>query len=349
MSLRLPQGVLNSPQAFVCLPCRLRKNASQSIYLSSRYLHTEATQAGPKSAEAPLITPKTNNVNTSSESAQNAVKASPQAKNLHDVLQQQFAERRRQSNKKLGLPQRTQLVTAEPKSGTKVKATTSPKQGKIAKVGRRARSTKSKPGKRRLPSSTDASSDLAIPVERESRNAKSETLVHQQPTEVGKPDQLSTGPFVKLQKDVQRLKKALATDDKAKRTSKIRLAELQSPKSENKSLPRRVISKTDISTQPVRKIASDKAEDPPRDLPVGMRSLKNALVRTVSSIQRVKKAPEVPSKLSSRREEKTSEICIQRPLTLPRGIGARDAALIEVVNAESLKISGIVCHPTNSN
>ena len=342
MSLRVSQGVLNLPQAYICLPCRLRRNALQNIYLSWHYLHTEATQVGPESAEASLITPKANNINASSESAQDAVKASPQAKKLQDVLQQQFAERRRQNNKKPGLPQRAQVVAVELTSGIKPKATTSPQQGKIARLGRRTRSTKSKSGKRTLPPPTDTSRDVTASIPGETKSEASKALIHQQATKVGKQDQLSTDPFAKLQKDVQKLKKALATDNNAKRTSKIKLAELQSPKSKKVSLARRVASKADTSKQTVRKVASDRAEDTPHNLPVGMQSLKNALVRNVSSSPRVKKVPETPSRLSSRREQKTSEICVQKPLTLPRGIGAKNAAVIEVVDAESLNISGIV-------
>lgn len=343
MSLRLSHGVLKFTKPYICLPCRLRRNALRNIYLSSHYLHTEATPVGPESAEAPLITPKANNINASSESAQDAAKASPQAKKLQDVLQQQFAERRRQNNKKPGLSQRAQVVAAELMSGVKPKAKTPPQQGKIARLGRRTRSTKFKSGKRTLPPPTDTSRDVTVSIPGETKSDESKALIHQQATKVGKQDQLSTDPFVKLQKDVQKLKKALATDDKAKRTSKIRLAELQSPKSGYLSLARIVASKADTSKQPVRKVASDRAEDTLHNLPGGMQSLKDALVRNnISSSPRVKKVPEIPSRLSSRREQKTSEICISRPLTLPRGIGARDAAVIEVVDAESLNISGIV-------
>lgn len=350
MSLRLSHGVLKLTEPYICHPCRLRRNALQNIYLSSHYLHTEANAVGPESAEAPLITPKANNTNASSESAQDAVEAKPQAKKLQDVLQQQFAERRRQNNKKPGLSQRAQVVAAELMSGMKSQATTPPQQGKIARLGRRTRSTKSKSGKRTLPPPTDASRDVTISIPGGTKSEESKALIHQQATKVGEQHQLSTDPFVKLQKDVQKLKKALATDDKAKRTSNIRLAELQSHRSDHVSPDRIVASKAGTSKQPfrkvarrtVRKIATDRAEDTLHNLPGGTQSLKDALVRNVSSRLRVTKVPEIPSRLSSRCEQKTSEIGVRRPLTLPRGIGARNAAVIEVVDAESLNISGIV-------
>ena len=244
---------------------------------------------------------------------------------------------------KIGLHQITQSVVMDNKNAVAPKFANPVEKQKSARLSRRRRLNSRKSTARQSASQPEIKSapDRAKAVTHRSH----EGLDDGQPAESGKPDHPTTDPFVKLHADVQKLKKALEAEDKAKRTTKIQHSKLQTPKGQVDASATQKDSKNDHPKQSVRKYSATDAKSAPNTSDTaplrakssaaglagavikGMSSLKDGLVRNVASSKSERK---IPKKLDS------------KPLKLPRRTGSKKDAVIEVVNAETLSISGIV-------
>lgn len=189
-------------------------------------------------------------------------------------------------------------------------------------------------------------------------------------SEVEKPVHSETDPFTALHAKVHELKRSLEAEDKSKRITKIQLSRLKTPNdpvvaSSTQAGPVRPLKVTirqhaaqhagsasgtsDVSSSGKVPIDSkEKLQSMPKapatratgsdlfrvvsstvkaasNLPKGMKSLKDGLVNSVAL---------------ARSKSKVSKKADGTPPKSPRHIGSRKKAVIEVVNAETLHISG---------
>ena len=217
---------------------------------------------------------------------------------------------------------------------------------KTSRLGRTRRLKGRNPAPRKVPSQTKAqpAPDKAKAVTRSLHELLD--LNQASGDEIQGPSK--TDPFVKLHADVQKLKKVLEAEDKIKRTTKIQLSKLQTPKGPVAALAAQKKSKINAPGLLVRKIEGNvkdagSARSTPDAVPLrairstagsasnllkGMTSLKDRLVRNVESAARTK----------------ITKIPDSKPLKAPSRTGSGKDAVIEVVNAEGLNISGIVIY-----
>lgn len=312
MSPRLPKEVLASSQAQLCRPCRLRHVPPCKCF-NPRYQHAEASQRGKDTPRASLASLQQNHGDGPKDSAENP--AGPQATKLQQLLQRQFAERRR-----LGLRQTTRTGAKKTECSRESQATGLPQKQKVVKPSRIRRPLRPKSSVSMLSSQKAISRNAAILTSKKSKEATSGIPMHQQVIATEKKDPPSANPLLKLHADVQELKKALETNDKKKRASQIRLSTLKAPKVQAKNV--------------ARKVSSTPERAPPRLASKGTR-VKHGLPGTALTksmlVNRVK---------SSRRETMTSKKSDQTPVRMPPRTGSGQNAVIEMINAEALQISG---------
>ena len=352
MSPRLPKEVLASSQAHLCLPCRLRHVPPCKCF-NPRYQHAEASQHGKNTPGTSLASLQQNHRDSSKDSAENA--AGPQATKLQQLLQRQFAERRR-----LGLRQTTQTEAKKTEGSRESQATGLPQKEKVVKPCRIRRPLKPK-------SSVSVSSlqkailrSAAIPTSKKSKETTSRIPRHQQVIATEKKSPPSTNPLLKLHADVQKLKKALNTSDKKKRASQIRLSTLKAAKVQAKNVARRVSSTPErspprLASNGIRVKNRSSGTALMKNVLVNREKSKRVLVNRVKSksvlvnrvkskrvlVNRVKsKGVVVNGAKSSRRETITSKKPEQTPVRMPPRTGSGQNAVIETINAKALKISG---------
>lgn len=319
MNLRISRAVLAPHQVYVYFPCRLC-NASRSHHLSPRFLHVETAEGGGNSPDAPTVAPKPNSNDDSSNKVQDAVIASSQATTLQQMLQRQFAEKRRRN---MGTSDLRQAIAAEVKDRKK-----KPNRRTAQSRRKEKSSKKSKSTEPALSDKTATSSNTAISTLQETIDAMSKVSSAHRPIVTENHDPPREDPSVKLHADVQKLKRALETNDKAKRTSRIKLSKLQAPKGQTTVSAGKVILKSDtLPKGMVRRLVSKDAGGTSDNVLTGMRSVKNAHVRAVRS---------------PHPEGKTSKGLDATLLRMPRRTGSGKNAVIEVVNAHALEISGTV-------
>lgn len=268
-----------------------------------------------------------------------AASASPQATKLQQVLQRQFAEKRRVKMAKTGLRAAPQSLVVGKKGLVKPKISSPVDEQKVTRSGRVRRFKGRSPTPQKVPSQTEAKAVT---------RTLHELLDLNQAPEGGVPGPPKIDPFVKLHADVQKLKKVLETEDKVKRTTKIQLSKMEKPKGPGDASATQKKPKIKAPEQfSIRKCegnvkdagsswrsTSDAAPlravqtitGSASNLLKGVTSLKDRLVRNVESAVKTK-TPKIPDRKS---------------LNVPSRTGSGKDTVIEVVNAEGLNISGMV-------
>ena len=323
MSPRLPKGVLASSHAHLCLPCRLRHVPPCKCF-NPRYQHGEAFQLQKDTPKASLVSLQPNHGDGSRDSAENA--AGPQAANLQQLLQKQFAERRRQNMEKLGLRQTTQARAETSEGSGESQATDLPGKEKAVKLSRRRRSQRPKSSVSASTFRKATSQNAAIPKSKNPEKATSGIPSHQQVIATEKQGSPSTNPLLKLHANVQKIKKALETKDKKKRASQIRLSALKLPKGQAENVSRRALSKSDTPERSPARLAS-RGVGGVKDRLSGTALTENVLVNKAKI---------------SQCETMTPTKSDQGPVRLPYRTGSGQNAVIEMINAKALEISGNV-------
>ena len=240
-------------------------------------------------------------------------------------------------------------IIVSPKDSSSVKEQKATASIKARRLRSRPQSTSRTDGR-----PTAAVAKAAVPT-------LSELLDDNKGARSAKPKASENDPFAKLHADVQRLKQVLESEDKANRVTKTQLSKLQTPKETSnatstqsnttKDPPEPVVSE-DIADD--AEIVSSKSDTAPVKA-VSLKAIRRtksdvALVRAVSSPQKeVKKLPKGMSTLkdslihqvaSAKGIDKPSKKADSKPVKPARRKSPRKDAVIEVVNAEELKISG---------
>ena len=191
---------------------------------------------------------------------------SPQATELQQILQRQYAKKRRQSMAKPGLrqvPIKRSTKTRDD-AGTKIGRLRDGQKGVTS--SQRLRLKKSSSGKAAL-SSLEATSHNKVDAASTNKDTLSlglqENPTYHETPECERPDLPSTDPSVKLRADVQKLKKALEADEKAKRTSKIQISNLKASKGQAHTPGKKETSKPNSTKQSSQKNASKVAVKTP--------------------------------------------------------------------------------------
>ena len=308
MSPRLPKGILASSQGYLCLPCLLH-HVSLCKCFNPRYQHVEASQLGKHTPEASLVSLQPNQGHGSKDSAENA--AGSQAAKLH--RQQQFAENRRENMEKLGLRQTTQTQAEKTEGSGKSQPTDPTGKEEAVKLSRRRRSQRPKSSVSALSPGKPIARSAAPPTSNTPKKATSGVLSHQQAVATDNQGPPGTDSSLNLHAYVQKLKKTLQRDDKKKRAAHIRLSTLEAPKDQAQNIARKVHSRT---SRPA-------SARPASARPAAM--TKSGLVNKVKN---------------GRRESMTTKKFDQTPVRVPPRTGSGQNAVIEMVNATALEISG---------
>ena len=265
-----------------------------------------------------------NHGNDSKNSAENA--AGSQATPLQQSLHRQYAERRRQNLEKLGLSQTTPARAKKTESTGESQATDLPEKEKVIKLSRRRRLHKPNSSVS-VESLKTTSRNVALPISKTPKKAASGMPSHQQVIETEKPGPPSADPLLKFLADVQELKMGLKQSDKKKRASRIRLSTLKAPEGQVKNVARRVVSKSNA-----------RQRSPPRLSSKGAGKIKNQLLSGTA----LKKGSLVNTLKTSRRETMITRKSDQTPVRIPRRTGSGQNAVIEMINAKALQLSGNV-------
>ena len=280
---------------------------------------------------------------------------SPQATKLQEQLQRQYAERRRQNMAKLGSRQ-TPAAGTKIKEGDVVTSTTKlpDKQKKSASLSRRTRAKKSKSSKIRAKIHMD-DEDTSKGIKKVVQDLETKSNYRQAPEDNGSGDP-AVDPFAKLHADVQKLKKALEANEKAKRVSQIQFSKLQAPKDQADLAINKAGSGLRSSKRAVQKAVLEgveKVSAPSKSENVAMvpqatelagKILKEAASRKTGAYRSVPNMKRVVlrAKRVSKGEEKPSRKPREKILVVPRRVGSGKNTLIEVVHAETLELSGKV-------
>ena len=313
MSPRLSKGVLASSQAPLCLPCRPRLVPSCKCF-NPRYQHAEAAQLGKNTPEASLVSPQPNHDDGSKYSAENA--AGLRATKLQQLLQQQFAENRRQHMEKLGLRQATQAQAKMTKDSGESHAI----DERVIRLNPRRRSQRPKSSVSAASSRKAISRKAAVPTSKDPQKATSRTS-SQQVIATEKQDPISKKPLLNIQADVQKLKETLETKDKKKRASQIKLSKLEASKGQAKNVARKVVSGASDASRNVGGVKDR--------LLSGTISTKNAPVNKVKAGQR---------------DTMTSKKSDQTLVKVPRRTGSGQNPVIETIKAKALELSGNILY-----
>ena len=341
MSPRLSRGILAPSQLRLCLPCRFR-HVPQCKCFNPRYQHAEASQLGKNTPEASLVSSQPDHGDGSKDSDGNS--AGPHAAQLQQLLQRQFAERRLRNMKKLGLRQTIQTGGEKIEGSGESQATDLSEKEKVVKLSRSRRQQRLKSSVFASPIRRKFPQNAAIPTSNEPKKATSpKPSHHQQVIATDNQGPQSTIPLLNLHAQVEKLKKALEIDDKKKCASQFRLSKMKASQVQAKSAIaiRRIKPSKAQAKKVARKVPSSlntPARSPPRPASRGVREVEDRLLSgtALAKSALVKKVKE------SRRETVTSEKSDQTPVRLPRRTGSGQNAVIELIDARALEISGNV-------
>ena len=294
-----------------------------------RYQHAEASQIGNPTPEASIVSLQPSRGNGSKGSAKNA--AGSQATPLQQLLHRQYAEKRRRQNmEKLGPSQTAQARVKKAESTGKSQAPDLPEnekeKEKVVKLGRRRRLQRPNSSVS-VPSLKATSRNVAFPISKTPKKAASGITSHQQVIPTEEPGPPSANPLLKVHADVQELKKALEKSDKKRRASQIRLSTLKAPQGQVKNVARKVLTESNT-----------RQRSPPRLASKGVGKVKNQLL-SGTALTESALADKVKT---SRRETTITRKPGQTPVRIPRRTGSGHNAVIEMINAKALQLSGNV-------